>query len=97
MRRIEFWPDYGQALLFSDGAPVDIDGLGLPAGVLAVVGAWLGAYDDAKLESGALDDAWIGEGKRIFALLRSLLAADGIELTDWEGYWSSGANAPTTE
>lgn len=88
MRRIEFWPDYGQALLHEEGKPVDIDALGLPIEMVRAARDWLGAYEDRKLEPKTLDEAWVAEGRRLFGLLRTSLSPLGVELVDWEGYWA---------
>jgi hypothetical protein len=95
MRRIEFWPDYGLALLHSEGTPVAIDALGLPADVVDAIREWLRSYADEKLETGSIDEAWVAEGRRYFRELRSLLLPSGIELFDWEGYWDSEPDAPS--
>lgn len=89
MRTLEFWPDYGSALLHDAGAAVPLDTLDLPPELVARASKWVSRYDDAWLEPGSRDDAWIAQGQAIFKELRTALRAQSIELTDWEGYWST--------
>ena len=88
MKRLEFWPDYGGVLLHEDGALVALDRLDLPSGLMDRAARWLARYDDARLEPGSRDDAWITEGRALFVELQSALAPRSIELVDWEGYWA---------
>jgi hypothetical protein len=87
MRTVEFWPDYGGALLHEDGQRLTLDALELPGELRVALGEWLGEYDDAKLEPATRDQAWIGTGQELFDQLRAVLRPAGIELIDWEGYW----------
>jgi hypothetical protein len=89
-RRIEFWPDYGGALLFEGGARMPLADMAIPADVADRATAWLATYDDAKLDGTDPDAAWMAEGRALYALLRGVLADDGVELVDWEGIWASG-------
>ena len=89
MRRLEFWPDYGGVLLHEDGASAPLDSLGLPAGLIEESARWVALYDDAKLEHDTRDDAWIDEGRALFARVRAALGEHEIELVDWEGYWAA--------
>jgi hypothetical protein len=87
LRRIEFWPDYGGALLHDGERAVALEDLGLPEELVAAARRWVGAYDDAKLEPASREEAWIAEGKSLFDRLQRRLRDDQIELFDWEGYW----------
>jgi hypothetical protein len=90
MRRLEFWPDYGRPLLWAeDGTSVDLGSLDLPEGLRREVVAWLAGYDDAKLPWEATrDEAWLTEGRRLFAALRIILVASDIELVATEDHWA---------
>lgn len=91
MRTLEFWPDYGGVLLHDAGAAVAPASLHLPPELVARASSWVARYDDARLEPESRDDAWIAEGQALFLELRTALRAKSIELTDWEGYWSTPA------
>ncbi|MBI2781573.1 MAG: hypothetical protein HYX55_07245 [Chloroflexi bacterium] len=95
MRQLEFWPDYGGALLHEDGAAVPLDVLGLPPDLIEAATDWLARYDDARLEPETRDDAWIAEGRAIFERLRHALNEQATELVDWEGYWEPPASEAT--
>jgi hypothetical protein len=86
---LEFWPDYGGVLLHDAGVAVALDTLDLPPELVARARSWVARYDDTRLEPGSRDDAWIAEGQALFSELRTALRATSIELTDWEGYWST--------
>jgi hypothetical protein len=92
--RLEFWPDYEGALLHADGAPVELETLGLPAELVERARRWVGAYDDAKLDPERRDEAWVAEGRALFAELRRELVARGLEIFDWEGYWGEPGTGP---
>ena len=86
--RLEFWPDYSRVLLHADGKPVPLSELPLPSEVADQANAWVARYDDAKLLPGdGRDEPWIAEGRALFGVIRSSLAAHGIALDDWEGIW----------
>jgi hypothetical protein len=51
------------------------------------LGAWLGEYDDAKLDPASRDGAWISRGQDLFDRLREALRPADVDLVDWEGYW----------
>jgi hypothetical protein len=87
VRRLEFWPDYGGVLLHEAGAAVALDTLDVPPELIDRAAGWLVRYDDSRLEPETRDDAWIAEGQALFIALRDALAAQSIELFDWEGYW----------
>lgn len=89
MRQIEFWPDYGGALLHEEGKRISLDSLELPQDLIGELGRWLGQYDDAKLEPATRDQAWIVEGQRLFARLREEVLGAEIDLVDWEGSWNT--------
>lgn len=89
MDRLEFWPDYGGALLWSEsGERVELDSLSLPDALVHEASRWVGRYDDSKLPwDAARDDAWLADGRRLFMALRAALAALGIELIAGEDHW----------
>ena len=93
-RRLEFWPDYGGALLFDGGIRVPLADLPIPADVISRATTWLAAYDDTKLDGTAPDVEWMAEGRALYAWLRAALASDGVELVDWEGTWSQAGSTP---
>jgi hypothetical protein len=91
MRQVEFWPDYGGALLHEEGRRIPLDSLGLelPPDLVGELDLWLAKYEDARLELATRDKAWMEEGQRLFARLGGELARSEIELVDWEGYWKA--------
>lgn len=93
--RLEFWPDYSGVLLHAAGSPVSLVELPLPADVIDRAAAWVAQYDDAKLPFGERhDEQWIAEGRALFQVIRSALAAHRIALDDWEGIWEQGTSRP---
>jgi hypothetical protein len=91
---VEFWPDYSGALLHVAGAPIQLTDLPIPADVVIRATAWVGGYDDSKLPFGDRpDDDWMAEGRALFAVIRTCLAADDITLIDWEGIWAVAPQA----
>lgn len=91
MRRIEFWPDYSDALLFTDrGLRIALDSLALPDPLIATALRWVRDYDDSKLPwETTRDESWLSEGRRLYAALRTELAGQGLELVAGEDYWVS--------
>jgi hypothetical protein len=89
--RLEFWPDYGGVLLHGGGAAVELESLALPGELVERARRWVAGYDDARLDPDQRDEAWVAEGRALFAELRRELLARGLELFDWEGYWDAGA------
>jgi len=86
--RVEFWPDYGGALLWASGVRVDPRELPLPPELAVTAAEWVALYDDSKLPwEPTRDDAWIADGQRIFEALRDELWAHGIELVAGEDHW----------
>lgn len=62
--------------------------LPIPEQVVDRAAAWVAQYDDAKLLSGeGHGEGWIAEGRALFEVIRSSLAAHRIVLDDWEGIW----------
>jgi hypothetical protein len=94
VKRLEFWPDYGEVLLHVDGTSLALDELGLPADLVGRALDWVGGYDDAKVDPEGWDAAWVSEGRSLFHELRGALAPGGFEVVDWEGLWSG---APESE
>jgi hypothetical protein len=95
MREVEFWPDYGGALLHEEGRRLTLETLGVPGELQAELLAWLAEYDDAKLEPATRDVAWIGRGQALFDRLREALQPAGVELIDWEGHWDRSKQGPS--
>ena len=91
VRRLEFWPDYGGALLWDDdGKQVSLDSLPIPEALNEAASAWLDDYDDQKLPWEATgDEAWLARGRRLLIELREALATHGIEVQPNETYWDA--------
>lgn len=89
MTTLEFWPDYGGVLLHDGGAALALDTLHLPPERVDRAQRWVARYDDTKLEPETRDEAWIAEGRALFAELRIALRARSVEVTEWEGSWST--------
>ena len=88
MRRLEFWPDYDGGLLRGEaGAIVALEAVVKDEALIGEARAWLARYDDSNLDPPPRDEAWLAEGRSIFSRLHPLLAAQDIDLHDWEGYW----------
>lgn len=86
--RLEFWPDYGGALLWAAGTRIDLRELPLSLDLVARTSAWLAEYDDAKLPwEPTRDDVWLSEGRQLFDTLRNELWEHGIELVAGEDHW----------
>lgn len=92
MTTLEFWPDYGGALLWTDGGEhVALDELSLPPDLVERCRRWIADYDDAKLPWEARDEAWLTVGRRLFADLRRELGEQGVELAPNEPFWAEPA------
>jgi hypothetical protein len=90
--RLEFWPDYGGALLWAGGERVALDSLPLTRELVEATTAWLSVYDDEKMPWEATrDDAWLAEGRHLFEALRDALWDGGIELVAGEDHWRSSS------
>jgi hypothetical protein len=89
MDRLEFWPDYGGALLWTEaGERLELDSLSLPEALVREAARWIERYDDSKLPwETTRDDAWLADGRRLFVALRTALAVLGIELVAGEDHW----------
>ena len=86
--RLEFWPDYGGALLFASGVRVDPRELPLPPELTVTAGEWVARYDDAKLPwEPTRDEVWLEQGRQVFEALRDALWEHGIELVAGEDHW----------
>jgi hypothetical protein len=89
MREVEFWPDYGGALLHEEGRRLELRSLDLSSDLVAALDRWLGLYGDEKLDPATRDAPWIEAGRQLFERLREELRRADIELIDWEGYWDA--------
>jgi hypothetical protein len=89
MDRLEFWPDYGGALLWTEaGEQSELDSLSLPEAIRHEAARWIERYDDSRLPwEPTRDDAWLADGGRLFVALRAALAVLGIELVAGEDHW----------
>ncbi|OGO54341.1 MAG: hypothetical protein A2V84_04345 [Chloroflexi bacterium RBG_16_70_13] len=89
MTIVEFWPDYDGALLWDEsGERVPLAELSLPPDIVARAARWIAEYDDSKLPwEPTRDEAWLAEGRLLFAELRRELFARGIELQPNEPFW----------
>jgi hypothetical protein len=89
MDRLEFWPDYGGALLWTEaGEQSELDSLSLPEAIRHEAARWIERYDDSRLPwEPTRDDAWLADGGRLFVALRAALAVLGIELLAGEEHW----------
>jgi hypothetical protein len=96
MERLEFWPDYGGALLWTaDGERVPLESLSLPPDLVARATRWVAAYDDAKLPWEPTRDAeWLAEGRHLLAELREELRGRGFELQPDEELWAGRDPGP---
>jgi len=90
MRKLEFWPDYAGALLWTDsGQRVPLDDVPLPPDLVAHANRWIAKYDDSRLPWEATrDDEWLSEGKRLFADLQRELLDHGFDLQADEDFWA---------
>lgn len=89
MTRIEFWPDYAEALLWTErGERIALHSLPLPGDLVEDATRWIRQYDDSKLPWGpSPDDDWLSDGQRLFAALRIELLKHGFELFADEDHW----------
>ena len=88
---MEFWPDYGGALLWAAGERVGLDEVPLPESLRLEARRWLVDYDDSKMPwEPTVDEAWLSEGRRLFQAMRELLVQQGVELIAGEDHWRSG-------
>ena len=86
--KLEFWPDYGGALLWAAGERVDLRELPLSPDLVGPASVWLADYDDAKLPwEPTRDDAWLAQGRHVFGALRDALWEHRIELVAGEDHW----------
>jgi hypothetical protein len=89
-RELEFWPDYGGAVLWNpEGKAVALDTLPLADDLRTRLEAWVGRYDDALLPiQGDGDRAWLCEGDRLLdEVRRELSPRYDVLVTEpwWEG------------
>ena len=88
-RVLEFWPDYGGALLWDEqGRQVALESLPVAPALREAATRWVSEYQDSKLpwESTA-DPDWLARGRTLVRELRLALSSDGIEIRPHEDYW----------
>jgi len=88
-RELEWWPDYGDTLLWAPGGiRVTMTEVGLSDAFQRRALTWLAAYDDRMLPTVDWpgDDRWIAEGARLFAAARAELAGR-YDVVSEEPYW----------
>ena len=93
MTTLEFWPDYGGALLWAaTGERLALEDLGLPADLVRRAQRWIAEYDDTKLPwEPTRDDEWLSAGRHLLADLRRELAKVDVEVKPDEDFWASDA------
>ncbi len=86
---LEFWPDYGGALLWDkQGKAIPLDTLPMSADLRARLEAWVTLYDDTRLPmEGSGDTAWLDLGTRLLAEVQETLAPayDVVVSEPWWG------------
>ena len=86
--RIEFWPDYGGALLWAAGERIALNALPLSSDLIYAASRWLAEYEDSKLPwEPTRDDTWLAEGRGMYVALGDALWEHGIELVAGEDHW----------
>jgi hypothetical protein len=90
VRKLEFWPDYGGALLWStDGERVALEELPLSRELVEHAQGWVARYEESKLPwEPTRDEAWLAEGRRLLDDLRRELGPHGFELEPDERFWA---------
>ena len=88
--KLEFWPDYDGALLWTAGGErASLDDLSLPDELVDRARRWVAEYADSKLPwEPTVDEAWLSEGRRLFAALKAELVSQGVELEPNEEFWA---------
>jgi hypothetical protein len=88
--KLEFWPDYGGALLWSaDGERVALEDLPLSRELVEHARSWVARYEESKLPwEPTRDEAWLAEGRRLLDDLRRVLGPHGFELEPDERFWA---------
>jgi hypothetical protein len=91
MTTLEFWPDYGGALLWTDGGErTSLEAFPIAPDLVERARTWIAGYDDSKLPwEPTRDDAWLAEGRQLFADLRMALLDLGMALEPNEEFWAS--------
>ena len=90
VRRLEFWPEYGEGgpLWERRGEGVDLSTLALSDDLRRRLVRWNAAYSDDKLPvEGAGDTEWLAQGANLLAEVRRALGPDHEVITheDWWG------------
>lgn len=68
---LEWWPDYGQTLLWRGGERVSIGELGVSAELQEQLVTWLSGYQDELLfGENPMSAVWLTEGTRLLRALR---------------------------
>jgi hypothetical protein len=95
MKRLEFWPDYAGALLWSpDGERVSLENVPLSSELIERARRWIAGYDDSKLPwEPKREDKWLTEGRSLFTDLRQELLEHGFDLQPNEDFWAEPSGA----
>ena len=95
MKRLEFWPDYAGALLWSaDGERVSLEDVPISSDLIEQARRWIAGYDDSKLPwEPTREDTWVTEGRSLFADLRRELLEHGFDLQPNEDFWAEPSGA----
>lgn len=86
---LEFWPEYGQGPLWSDGKPAALMELGLPDSLVQRLRAWNALYQEHRLPiDGAGDPAYLAAGTALMQEVR--VALEGrYEVVTTEPWWEA--------
>jgi hypothetical protein len=89
MMKLEFWPDYSGAILWTDGGErVRLEDLPIPTSLIERARRWVAMYDDSKMPwEPSRDDEWISEGRSLLDELQRELFGHGIDLQPDEEFW----------
>jgi hypothetical protein len=90
---LEWWPDYGSALLWHGSSAVSLITLPLEDRLRERLETWVGQYDDERLPFDGVGDAdWVREGQHLLAEVREALN-ETHTVTVVEPWWEPGAGA----
>jgi len=88
---LEWWPEYGAALLWRAGSAVRLETLPLDGALRGRLEAWVSQYDDDRLPFDGVGDAeWVRQGQELLAEVRRALADTHFVAAE-EPWWESGS------